>query len=127
MLVVILVYDQLLFRPLVAWADKFRFEQDGGRAPRRSPGSCDLIRAARADRSPDSAPLGCLWRLPDRLASRCGAATPRSLAGRRDRDLGRRLARAAARRGGWRSGRSVDFVTRRPALAEVGTRSCSAA
>ena len=27
MLVVILLYDQLLFRPLVAWADKFRFEQ----------------------------------------------------------------------------------------------------
>ena len=29
MLVVILLYDQLLFRPLVAWADKFRFEQTG--------------------------------------------------------------------------------------------------
>jgi NitT/TauT family transport system permease protein len=29
MLVVILAYDQLLFRPLVAWADKFRFEQTG--------------------------------------------------------------------------------------------------
>src|SRR5579863_4399934 len=27
MAVVILVYDQLLFRPIVAWADKFRFEQ----------------------------------------------------------------------------------------------------
>ena len=27
MLVVILVYDQLLFRPIVAWAEKFRFEQ----------------------------------------------------------------------------------------------------
>ena len=27
MVVVILAYDQLLFRPLVAWADKFRFEQ----------------------------------------------------------------------------------------------------
>ncbi|HEV2507230.1 MAG TPA: ABC transporter permease subunit [Mesorhizobium sp.] len=26
MLVVIILYDQLLFRPLVAWADKFRFE-----------------------------------------------------------------------------------------------------
>ncbi|WP_448192730.1 ABC transporter permease [Azospirillum sp. sgz301742] len=29
MLAVILVYDQVLFRPLVAWADKFRFEQTG--------------------------------------------------------------------------------------------------
>jgi len=27
MIVVILLYDQLMFRPLVAWADKFRFEQ----------------------------------------------------------------------------------------------------
>ena len=30
MLVVILVYDQLLFRPLVAWADKFRVELSVG-------------------------------------------------------------------------------------------------
>ncbi|HEX3886626.1 MAG TPA: ABC transporter permease subunit, partial [Phenylobacterium sp.] len=27
MIIVILLYDQLLFRPIVAWADKFRFEQ----------------------------------------------------------------------------------------------------
>ena len=27
MLLVIVLYDQLLFRPIVAWADKFRFEQ----------------------------------------------------------------------------------------------------
>ena len=30
MLIVILIYDQLLFRPLVAWADRFRFEQESG-------------------------------------------------------------------------------------------------
>src|SRR5262245_35808342 len=30
MLVVILIYDQVLFRPLVAWADRFRFEQETG-------------------------------------------------------------------------------------------------
>ena len=36
MLVVILIYDQLLFRPLVAWADRFRFEQEAGVAPPRS-------------------------------------------------------------------------------------------
>src|ERR1700730_11453091 len=29
--VVILAYDQLVFRPIVAWADKFRFEQTAGR------------------------------------------------------------------------------------------------
>ncbi len=35
MLVVILIYDQLLFRPLVVWVDRFRFDQDpGGRVPK---------------------------------------------------------------------------------------------
>ncbi|PLY99940.1 sulfonate ABC transporter permease, partial [Burkholderia sp. WAC0059] len=46
MVVVILAYDQLLFRPLVAWADKFRMEStSSGNAP----GSwlLDLIRRTR--------------------------------------------------------------------------------
>ena len=30
MLIVILIYDQLLFRPLVAWVDRFRVEQEPG-------------------------------------------------------------------------------------------------
>jgi NitT/TauT family transport system permease protein len=29
MTLIIILYDQLMFRPLVAWADKFRFEQTG--------------------------------------------------------------------------------------------------
>jgi NitT/TauT family transport system permease protein len=36
MLVVILIYDQVLFRPLVAWADRFRFEQEAGVLPPQS-------------------------------------------------------------------------------------------
>jgi NitT/TauT family transport system permease protein len=36
MLIVILLYDTLLFRPLVAWADRFRFEQQAGVPPARS-------------------------------------------------------------------------------------------
>jgi NitT/TauT family transport system permease protein len=36
MLIVILLYDALLFRPLVAWADRFRFEQQAGVPPARS-------------------------------------------------------------------------------------------
>jgi len=36
MLVVILIYDVTVFRPLVAWADRFRFEQQAGLAPQRS-------------------------------------------------------------------------------------------
>ena len=37
MLVVILIYDQLLFRPLVAWADRFRIGNEQPRT-RRNPG-----------------------------------------------------------------------------------------
>ena len=36
MLVVILAYDQVLFRPLVAWSDRFRFEQQAQALPPRS-------------------------------------------------------------------------------------------
>jgi len=36
MVVVILLYDQLLFRPIVAWADKFRFETTASSPPPRS-------------------------------------------------------------------------------------------
>ena len=46
MLVVILLYDQLLFRPLVAWADKFRFEQTRRRRPADARG-CSTCCAAR--------------------------------------------------------------------------------
>ena len=35
MLIVILLYDQLIFRPLVVWGDRFRVDQEqGGRMPR---------------------------------------------------------------------------------------------
>jgi NitT/TauT family transport system permease protein len=61
MLVVILLYDQLLFRPLVAWADRFRFEQQAGVFPPRS-WVLDVMRRSRVhglltDR------LARLWRL----------------------------------------------------------------
>jgi NitT/TauT family transport system permease protein len=46
MLVVILLYDQLLFRPLVAWADRFRFEQQAGAFPPRS-WVLDVLRRSR--------------------------------------------------------------------------------
>lgn len=36
MLAGILLYDQLFFRPLLAWADKFRFEEMGGDSSQRS-------------------------------------------------------------------------------------------
>jgi NitT/TauT family transport system permease protein len=50
MLLVIIVYDQLLFRPIVAWADKFRFEQTAsGEAP--TSWMLDLFRRTRALRA----------------------------------------------------------------------------
>jgi NitT/TauT family transport system permease protein len=50
MLLVIIAYDQLLFRPVVAWADKFRFEQTAsGEVP--SSWMLDLFRRTRALRA----------------------------------------------------------------------------
>src|SRR6516164_1823679 len=50
MLLVIIAYDQLLFRPIVAWADKFRFEQTAsGDAP--TSWMLDLFRRTRALRA----------------------------------------------------------------------------
>ena len=46
MLIVILIYDQILFRPLVAWADRFRFEQEAGVVPPRS-WVFDVLRRSR--------------------------------------------------------------------------------
>src|SRR6202795_278129 len=60
MLVVILVYDQILFRPLVAWADRFRFEQEPGIVAPRS-WVLDILRRSRiVDRV--KRPFAALWR-----------------------------------------------------------------
>ncbi|MFD1627506.1 ABC transporter permease [Azospirillum griseum] len=67
MLLVILAYDQLLFRPLVAWAAKFRVELTGGREAPES-WLLDLFQRTRFFRAL-FAPLGrlldraCWWRL----------------------------------------------------------------
>ena len=47
--VVIVLYDQFLFRPIVAWADKFRFEQTASAAQPRS-WLYDLVRRTHAIR-----------------------------------------------------------------------------
>jgi NitT/TauT family transport system permease protein len=65
MLAVILLYDQLLFRPLVAWADKFRFETtSSGTTP--TSWMLDLLRRARIIRTL-TAPFGivarAVWKL----------------------------------------------------------------
>ncbi len=47
---VILAYDQLLFRPLVAWADKFKFEQTASEAP-EDPWALKLMQRTRLMRA----------------------------------------------------------------------------
>jgi NitT/TauT family transport system permease protein len=56
MFLVIVAYDQLLFRPIVAWADKFRFEQTASGEPPTS-WMLDLFRRTRALRALTN-PLG---------------------------------------------------------------------
>ncbi|HZF35056.1 MAG TPA: ABC transporter permease subunit, partial [Candidatus Angelobacter sp.] len=65
MLGVILLYDQLLFRPLVAWSERFRFEQSAGEA---APSSWVLIVLRRARL------IQALATLPRRLARLTAAA-----------------------------------------------------
>src|SRR5499433_962064 len=60
MLLVILIYDQVLFRPLIAWADRFRFEQEPGVIPPES-WVLDVMRRSRLiDRLTER--LTALWR-----------------------------------------------------------------
>jgi len=60
MAVVILIYDQILFRPLVAWADRFRFEQEAGVMPPRS-WVFDVLRRSRVIERM-TRPFALLWR-----------------------------------------------------------------
>jgi NitT/TauT family transport system permease protein len=68
MVVVIILYDQLMFRPLVAWADKFRFEQT---AAQLAPNSwfLDLLEHGRLFRTLSS-PAGMMlsWLARQRFA-----------------------------------------------------------
>jgi NitT/TauT family transport system permease protein len=64
MTVVIILYDQLMFRPLVAWADKFRFEQTGAQTVPES-WFLDLLQRSRLLRTlgnPAGRMLGALAR-----------------------------------------------------------------
>ncbi len=60
MLIVIFIYDQVLFRPLVAWADRFRFEQEAGGIPPQSWVFDVLRRSGLVDRM--TRPFASLWR-----------------------------------------------------------------
>jgi NitT/TauT family transport system permease protein len=80
MLIVILIYDQLLFRPLVAWADRFRFDQEQGDTKPQS-WALTVFRRSRlieALAAPFSAFMNWTYRLaPPQGASLTGTATTR--------------------------------------------------
>lgn len=61
MVVVILIYDQVLFRPLTAWASKFRMTGDGGDAETPDAWLLDFFRRTRVLRAV-VAPVGALLR-----------------------------------------------------------------
>lgn len=73
MLLVIIAYDQLLFRPVVAWADKFRFEQTVSASAPTS-WMLDLFRRTRALRAL-SLPFAAL----NKIISNLHIAVPASL------------------------------------------------
>ncbi|HEU0201284.1 MAG TPA: ABC transporter permease subunit [Burkholderiaceae bacterium] len=74
MFVVILIYDQLLFRPLVAWADSLRFEQEAGVAPPKSWVLGILRRSAMAGAVLGA--LGSAWRRSYRMTVLSAAHMP---------------------------------------------------
>jgi len=82
MAVVIALYDQLMFRPLVAWADKFRFEQTAAQSVPRS-WVLMLVKRAQLTKyllAPLGSLLGSLVRVNLRLPRRATFLAPRSAA-----------------------------------------------
>jgi NitT/TauT family transport system permease protein len=119
MLVVILIYDQILFRPLVAWADRFRFEQEPGGVPPRS-WVFDVLRRSRVVERLTQ-PLGALWRrsLRPRRPEKTGpiARPAQTAPGRIGFQLGLIFAALAAL-ALWRI---LSFAVEGITLADVGT------
>jgi NitT/TauT family transport system permease protein len=124
MLVVILLYDQLLFRPLVAWSDRFRFEQEAGALPPRSWVLDVLRRSGVVARLGDH--LSLVWRrsFPRRaLHSNAKPTNVKPMVARPDRDdrwagrLWTAAVAALALFAIWQIGR---FIADGVNLAEVG-------
>ena len=85
MLVVIVLYDQLLFRPLVAWSAKFRFEMTAS-ATAEDPWLLKLLRRTRALRVAGGAIVDVFsaigsWRIGRPVGRVANVAAPRSRVG----------------------------------------------
>jgi NitT/TauT family transport system permease protein len=74
MTIVIVIYDQLMFRPLVAWADKFRFEQTSAQTTPES-WFLQLLHRTRLIRA-IGAPTGRLFHAMMRVRIPVGAPKP---------------------------------------------------
>ena len=120
MLVVILLYDQLLFRPLVAWADRFRFEQEAGVIAPKS-WVLDVLRHSGTVAALARA-LSFLWRRSYRIGLPGGTGHPQAAVRQHKRTWGDRLwtglVLAIAAAALWQIGR---FVVVGLSPAEVGT------
>jgi NitT/TauT family transport system permease protein len=119
MLVVILLYDQLLFRPLVAWADRFRFEQEAGVMAPKS-WVLGVLRHSRIVAALAQALL-LLWRRSYRIGVREGTGHPQTAVHQHNPGWGDRLwaglVLAMAAVALWQIGR---FIMGGLAPAEVG-------
>jgi NitT/TauT family transport system permease protein len=119
MLIVILLYDQLLFRPLVAWVDRFRFEQEAGVAAPRSWVLTVLRRSGLA--ATLTAPAASVWRRSYRRRPNPASSTPlqvRDATGRWPDRIWTAGVLILAALALWRIAR---FVLEGLSLAEVGT------
>jgi NitT/TauT family transport system permease protein len=119
MLVVILIYDQVLFRPLVAWADRFRFEQEpGGVAPQSW--VFDVLRRSRiVERVAE--PFGVLWRLTLRPRRLDKPAPVQAAARERNRWIGYLIGTLAIVVAAILVWRVADFFIGSITLGDVGT------
>jgi len=119
MLIVILIYDQVLFRPLVAWADRFRFEQEpGGVAPQSW--VFDVLRRSRMV-ARLTAPFAFLWRLSLRPRRSEKAAPVRTSAQPPARWIGYLLGIASAALAAYLVWRVARFFMGEITLADIGT------
>jgi len=85
MLVVILIYDQLLFRPLVAWADRFRIDNEASEEPPQS----WVLTMVRRSRLIDwmTAPFDTMMRWSYKLQPPAFGVPARDIAGGRAGDI----------------------------------------
>ncbi len=101
MAIVILLYDQVLFRPLVAWADRFRFQQEASALPPKSWVLTVLRRSGAVETLGDR--LSLVWRRSFYRGTRAADEADDHRAGPRGQIAPRPLARCRHPRGAGRA------------------------